>query len=231
MATNDEGQLEGATTSESEGGTSISKFKSAEDRDKAYLELEQRSTVQAQELAEMKRQMEDFRSSVAQRTDSQEDQRQFTDVYKSQDQLKKFWERFASSPDEVFQEREQKLLNAWEQRQAIKDAARDAVAEFKIKHPDLAPYEEIVSVYVQRQPQNLTPRERLERAAPEARKMIAGIAQKGSSAGGQATDPATYVEAPSGSRQSVAKATPPVAESEEDILSEYIKERRAGGQR
>jgi len=104
--------------------------------------------------------------------------------------------------------------------------ARDAVSDFKTKHPDLAQYEEIVSVFVQRQPSNLSPRDRLERAAPEARKMIASIAQKGAPKGADNIDPSTFVESPSGSRDGAPRSSAPTQKSEEDELSEYMKERR-----
>lgn len=216
-----------ATTPESNDGTQIPKFKSAEDRDAAYLALEKKSHETAQELAEMKRRMEDFQASQAMQP---AEPKEFTDVYKSNEELKKFWDRFAQKPHEVFGEWAQQTLSAFEQRQSIKDAARDAITDFKQKHPDLAPYEDIVSIYVQRQPANLSAREKLERAAPEARKMITQIAQK-SPAPAHQLDASTYVEAPSGNRQGVPTVAAPVAKTEEDALSEYLKERsdyRAG---
>lgn len=222
MAVNDEQTMEhqDGTTPEADG-TQISKFKSAEDRDKAYLELEKQAHAQAQELAEVKRKMEDFSASTA----VQQDQQQFTDVYKSQEELKKFWDRFAQKPQEVFGEWAAQTMDAVEKRIAVRDAARDAISDFKNKHPDLAPYEEIVSIYVQRQPTNLSPRERLERAAPEARKMIASIAQRGTNQT-QDLDTSTFVEAPSTNREpssrTVSKAAP-----QEDALSEYLREQNS----
>jgi len=217
-----EGQQD-ATTQEGGEGTAISKFKSAEDRDKAYLELEQKHSQQAQELAEMKRRMDDF-SQSQQLKDQQQDQRTFTDQYKSADELKKFWARFAENPQEILGAVEERAIQKAEQRIAIREAARDLIADFKAKNPDLAPYDEIVTVYVNQQPTNLTPRERLERAAPLARKMITQIAQKGGNANvtNTITSPDTFVESPSGNRQAAPAA--PQKASEEDALTEYLRE-------
>ena len=199
----------------------LPKFKSAEEQAKAYQELEAKATRQAQELAEGKRQMEDFRSTVDSQQSAPADSRTFTDQYKSQDELKKFWERFAQRPQEVLGEFAQQVEERVERKNAVREMANSAIADFKTSNPDLAPYSEIVSIFVNRQPTNLSPRERLERAAPEARKMIAQIAQK-QGAPAANVDPATYVEAPtSGSRQAAPAAK---KESNEDALAEYLRE-------
>ena len=216
---------EGSTTPETPEGTQIPKFKSAEDRDRAYLELEKRAHETAQELSEMKRKLEDFSSSVQmQQQAPAAPEQSFTDAYKTPDELKKFWENFAQRPQEVFNQWRQDTINEIRKEQMVREMARDAVSDFKAKHPDLAQYEEIVSIFVQRQPQNLSARERLERAAPEARKMIASIAQKGGSQP-QHQDPSTYVESPSANRDGAPKIQPkPV--TEESDLAEYLRETR-----
>ena len=129
-------------------GTTIPKFKSAEDRDKAYLELETRSTTQAQELADMKRTMEDYKASVANQQQAPQDTRSFTDQYKSQEDLKKFWSEFAEKPQEVFGGWARQTMAEMENRISIRETARDSIADFKGKNPDLAPYDEIMSIYV-----------------------------------------------------------------------------------
>lgn len=206
-------------TTPPEDGTQIPKFKSAEERDAAYIELEKRAHSQSQELAELKRKMDDFEASKEVQRPAQGEQ--FTDVYKSQEELKKFWERFAAKPQEVFGEWASQTMKAVEERIAYRDHARDAVAEFKAKNPDLAPYEEIVGMFVQRQPENLSARDRLERAAPEARKMIASIAQRGSNSPQGMQDPNTFVEPPSGTRTSGA---PKATAKEENAVDEYLRE-------
>lgn len=217
----EENQIEGQPEATTQETVQVApKFKSVEEQAKAYLELEAKATQQAQELAEMKRKLDDFQSTVPQQEQRQEPA--FTDVYKSQEELKQFWARFAQKPQEVLQEFTQRAVEQAEQRVMVREMAKDAIAEFKAKNPDLAPYGEIVSIFVNRQPTNLSPSERLERAAPEARKMIAQIAQKQGSPAAQSIDAATYVEAPtSGSRPS---APAPKPETQEDSLAEYLKE-------
>lgn len=220
-------QLEEATTPSTEDGTQIPKFKSAEDRDTAYIELEKRSHSQAQELAELRRRMEDY--SQSQQLPSQRDSQgpSFTDQYKSQEELKAFWNRFASNPKEIFREVQEEVLREAEARVVMRDQARDAIADFKVKHPDLAPYEEIVTMFVTRQPTNLSARERLERAALEARKMIANIAQSGQPSPAPSVDPSTFIESPSSSRAGGTKAPVAKTASESDEVDDYFAERRA----
>ena len=213
--------LEQSQEAITQGEGVLPKFQSAEEQAKAYQELERKATTQAQELAEMRRQMEDFKSTVDMRQAPVEDSRPFTEQYKSQDELKKFWERFAQKPQEVLSEFAQQVEERVERRNAVRELAKDSIAEFRAANPDLAPYSEIVSIFVNRQPTNLSPKERLERAAPEARKMIAQIAQK-NGAPAPTIDAATYVEAPtSGSRGAPA---PVKKESNEDALAEYLRE-------
>ena len=211
------------TTPEGETGTAIEKFKTAEDRDRAYVELERRATQDAQEKAELKRRLEDLESSQYRTQRPAQDQREFTDVYKSQEETKKFWERFADKPTEVLGEVVQRSLNLFEQRQAQRDTAREAIEGFKNKYPELAPYEDIVTAYVLKQPSNLHPRERLERAAPEVRKVIARIAGNKNPSKDSSFDAETFVESPSQNRGgSEPRETKPA--KPEDALAEYMKE-------
>lgn len=207
----------------SDAGTSIEKFKTAEDRDRAYLELEKKTRTQDQTMAELQEKVDQLAALAASRQ-TPEDQLEkrgsdFADTYKSQDELKKFWERFASKPQEVFQELQEKTV------QAVRNEmlARDAVNEFKREFPDLAKHEELVSIFVNKTDPKLSPRDRLRKAAPEARKYLAELARSGQGKEGDTLDSDAFVESPSGSRDVAPKSTPKPS-TEQDELAEVIKE-------
>ena len=215
-----------ATTPESGAATSIEKFKTPEERDKAYLELEKFSHTQAQRLADLEKKLDEF---AAQPQPQAQDNRSFTDMYPGArpnvDQNEtELASQLLTRPSEVLKRhaeyvRQQTLREA----QAL-IAAQDAVNRFRTDHPDLAKHEEIVTMFVNKQPTNLPASERLKRAIPEVRSFINGIA-KGSNPATPNLDPATYVEAPS-SQAAVPTATP-VQEQPDDELSDFIKERSA----
>jgi hypothetical protein len=203
-----------------EEGTAISKFKSAQDRDNAYLELEKKSRSDSQRLADLEAKLEQIASmQVEQRAPVQnEDRREFSEEYKNQDQLKAFWARFASKPEEVFKEREEQMIG---RISAILDT-RSAVENFKLKNPDLAKHEELMTIFVKKTPANLSPAERLNKAAPEVRKYLAEIARPGAASREDDFNAEAFVESPSGSRESSAPAAS--KEEPEDSLAEAIRE-------
>lgn len=203
-------------------GTAISKFKSAQDRDNAYLELEKKSRLDSQRLADLEAKLEQLATLTSQGSQRQEeDQRSFTDEYKSQDEVKKFWARFAVKPEEVFQERENQMMG----RMMAVIETKSAVEDFKNKNPDLAKHEELVSIFVKKQPTNLSPAERLKKAAPEARKYLAELARSGVSSQEDKLDAETFVESPSNARESVPAARS--KEENDDPLAEVIREHSA----
>jgi polyhydroxyalkanoate synthesis regulator phasin len=203
----------------SEAGTAISKFKTAQDRDNAYLELEKKTRLDSQRLADLEAKLEQLADmSVSQGAPRQEERREFSDEYKNQEQLKQFWSRFASKPDEVFAEREERIIN----RVRAEMTTRSAIEEFKSKNPDLAKHEELVTIFVQKQPTNLSPAERLKKAAPMARAYLAELAQGASSSKEDSFNSEAFVESPSGSRE----GAPSKKDEEEtlDPLAEAIRE-------
>jgi hypothetical protein len=212
-------------TQDSGSGTSIEKFKSTEDRDKAYLELERFSHTQAQRLAELERKLE----SIEQPPVEQQDNRSFTDLYPARPQVDQreteLASRLLTKPSEVLRE-----VAAYARQEAIRETqmamqARDTIARFQADNPDLARHEEIVAMFVRKQPENLSPSERLRRAAPEARKYLSDIAKNINPQSAQ-LDPETYVESPtsrsSGSSQPVVEE-----QSDEDELTQMIRDREA----
>lgn len=209
-------------------GTSIEKFKTGKDRDQAYLELEAKSRENDRRLAELEQQLE--RVSTAHQPDPYAG-RSFTDLYpgtqpgQGVDPEHQLASRLLTRPTEVLKDVYQRAVNDTMAQVTTYMQQQDLVNRFKNENPDLARHEEIVAMYVRRQPQNLSSEERLRRAAPEARRYINDIAKAG---GGQGAslDPASYVEAPSGQRTPV---TAPVTKepSDDDELSEAIRERNA----
>jgi hypothetical protein len=201
-----------------EPGTGIEKFKTAQDRDKAYLELEKKSRSDSQRLADLESKLEQLADmQVSSRAPQTEDRKEFSDEYKNQEQLKQFWSRFASKPDEVFKEREEQLMG----RVMAVMETRSAVQDFKEKNPDLAKHEDLVTIFVKKQPANLSPAERLKKAAPEARKYLAELARSGAASKEDTLDTDAFVESPSGNRESSA---PVVKDDQEgDPLAEAIK--------
>lgn len=216
------------TTPESGAGsdaTGIAKFKTPEERDRAYLELEKFSHSQAQRLADLEKKLEAIDTSAPAPDPYQG--RTFTQMYPSQQERDQreteLASRLLTKPSEVLREHAQMV-----RQETIKEMQHmvtnlDAINRFKSDNPDLAKHEEIVAMFVRKQPENLAPAERLRRAAPEARKYISEIA-KTSTPTQTPLDPSTYVEAPT-SRP--APSAPAVEPTEEDDLSSWIRERSA----
>jgi len=213
----DNAETEGA---EGSAGTSIEKFKTGKERDKAYLELEKHSSRQNQKMADLEAKVDQL-ASIAASKQADEQPEKFSDTYKSQEELKRFWERFATKPQEVFEEVVEKAVG----RSRVESLAREAIQDFKRDNPDLARHEDLVSSFVARTDPKKAPRERLRLAAPEVRKYIAELA-KGGSRSEEKLDADTFVEGPSGSRDSGQRST--VSEpSEEDELALALKEHSA----
>ena len=215
------------TTQDSGQGTSIEKFKSPEERDRAYKELEKFSHVQAQRLADLEKKLESLEQPQHQ---PQEDYRSFTDLYPAaQPQLDQreteLASRLLTKPTQVLREHAEYVRQQTMREVESMVSNMDAVNRFKNENPDLARHEEIVAMFVRKQPSNLSPAERLKRAAPEARSYLASIAKSSVSAS-PTLDPSTYVEAPT-SRPSQSTASVAQEPSEEDELSEMIRERSA----
>lgn len=215
-------------TQDSGSGTSIEKFTSPEARDQAYLELEKLSYSQTQRLADLEKKLEAM--EVMQQALPQQDQRSFTDLYPAQQpQVDKreteLASRLLTRPSEVLREHAQYVRAETMKEARMELAAQRAIDRFQIENPDLARHEDIVGIYVRRQPDNLPPSERLKRAAPEVRKYLADIA-KGNNQQAQQLDPATYVESPT-SHPSGAPSVPAAQPSQEDELTEMIRERSA----
>ncbi len=214
------------TTPELEGtepGTGIEKFKSAADRDKAYLELESQNRDQARRLADIEAK---FESLGNQPQVTHETQRSFTDMYPSQksdnDREAELAARLLTRPSEVLRDVARRVREETMNEVRAHSANEAVVNRFRIEHPDLARHEEIVAMYVRKQPENLSSDQRLRLAIPEARKYIASIAGTSSTT---ALDPAAYVESPtqrsSGTPQAAAEP------SDEDELTTMIRERAA----
>jgi hypothetical protein len=216
------------TTQDSGQGTSIEKFKSPEERDRAYLELERFSHTQAQRLADLEKKLESLEQPQPQHP--QEDYRSFTDLYPAaQPQLDQreteLASRLLTKPTQVLREHAEYVRQQTMREVESMVSNMDAVNRFKNDNPDLARHEEIVAMFVRKQNANLSPAERLKRAAPEARAYLASIAKSSVSAS-PTLDPSTYVEAPT-SRPSQSTSSVAQEPSEEDELSEMIRERSA----
>jgi hypothetical protein len=213
-----------------EAGTSIEKFKSGEERDKAYVELEKFTRSQGEQLATLQKQLEDLNLTLHQR---QSDDRSYGDysryTYPGQpetvygnDPQSDVKRRFYVDPIQVIDEKLQhtasKVIQAVEERMAH----QEMVHSFKLDNPDLVKHEPLVASFVRRQDPRLPPHEKLSRAAKEARAYLAEVA-RGGSPQSQGPNPDAYVETPTGHRapQTAPKSEP--AYSIDDEVSEYVK--------
>lgn len=200
-------------------GTSIEKFKTGKERDKAYLESEKQLRAQGQKMADLETKVDQLASIAASRqADAEPQQERITDTYKSQEELKRFWERFATKPQDVFDEVVERAVV----RSRAETLARDAIQDFKRENPDLAKHEDLVSNFVGKTDPRKSPRDRLRLAAPEVRKYIAELAKGGSRTESE-LDANAFVERPSGSRDSGQHAITEEP-SNEDELALAIKE-------
>lgn len=204
-----------------------SKFKSPEELGKAYTELEKLTYSQTQRMADLETKLAQFEQMQQQAATPREDNRSFTDLYPGQQQLDKreteLASRLLTKPSEVLRQHAEWVRSESRKEFQQELQAQRAIDRFQIENPDLARHEDIVGIYVRRQPENLSPAERLKRAAPEARKYLAEIA-KGNNQPSQSLDPQTYVESPT-SHPAPAAASQPAPQ--EDELSEMIRERSA----
>ena len=213
------------TTPELEGtepGTGIEKFKSAAERDKAYLELESQNRDQARRLSDLESRFETI--SAAPAAAPVQDNRSFTDLYPSQktDEAREaeLAARLLTRPSEVLRDVAARVREETMREVRAHTANENVVHRFRVEHPDLAKHEEIVAMYVRKQPENLSSEQRLQRAIPEARKYIASIAGTSSTA---SLDPAAYVESPT--QRSGAAPTTVAEPSDDDELTTIIRER------
>jgi hypothetical protein len=106
--------------------------------------------------------------------------------------------------------------------------SRDVLAQWKSENPDLVRHEPLVATFVAQQSAHLPVRERLDRAAEEARRYLANeIARNGQR--GQAPNPNQVVESPANGGVPGAQYVSPTQEQlpTEDALAEYVKERNA----
>lgn len=213
-------------TPESGSGTSIEKFKTPEDRDRAYLELEKLSYSQTQRLADMEKKIADL--EVAATRTPEQDNRSFTDMYPSRQQADQreteLASRILTKPSDVFREREEAIRKNVMAEVQMAMATQAAVSRWQMENPHLAKHEELITAFVGKQPGNLPPYERLKRAGEEASKYIAGLT-KGNNNAGAKMDSAAYVESPSSG--SDGQTVTPQVPSEEDDLTEMIRERTA----
>jgi hypothetical protein len=212
-------QLEGT-----EPGTKIEKFKSADDRDKAYLELETQNRDQARRLADIEAKLDAYATMTP--APQEAPQRSFTDLYPSQksdnEREAELAAKLLTRPSEVIRDIERRTREEVMREVRAHSANEAVVSRFRTEHPELAKHEEIVAMYVRKQPENLSSEQRLRLAIPEARKYIASIAGTSSTT---TLDPAAYVESPT----QRSSAAPAVAQetSDEDELTTLIRERSA----
>jgi len=215
-------------TPDSGSGTSIEKFKSPEDRDKAYLELEKLSYSQTQRLADMERRMDDMASTAA--NAPQVDHRQFTDMYPAsnrqtdlQERETQLASRLLTKPSEVLREHAQYV-----RQETLKEvdnlmARQGAIARFQQKNPDLVRHEDLVATFVRKQPESLSPSERLDRAGSEVRKYLADFTKNINPV--QSLDPNTYIESPTGTGGAQTSARVQPEPTDDDELSSFFRER------
>jgi hypothetical protein len=207
-------------------GTTIEKFKSAEDRDRAYLELEKQNSEQARRLADIEAKLDAYATMAPQtpQQDQWQPQRSFTDMYPSQksdnEREAELAAKLLTRPSEVLRDIERRTREEVMREVRQHNANEAAVARFRAEHPDLVKHEEIVAMFVRKQPENLSPEQRLRLAIPESRKYLASLSGQPSTT---TLDPAAYVESPT----QRPGATPAVAAepSDEDELSAIIRER------
>lgn len=213
------------TTQAADGpGTEIEKFKTAADRDKAYLELETQNRDQARRLADIEAKLDAY-SSMTQAQPVQPE-RSFTEQYPSQksdsEREAELAAKLLTRPSEVLRDLRRQTREEVMNEVRAHSANEAVVNRFRAEHPDLARHEEIVAMYVRKQPDNLSSEQRLRLAIPEARKYLASIAGTPSTT---TLDPAAYVESPT--QRSQPQVATPTEPSDEDELTQLIRERAA----
>lgn len=218
--------LSGSDSGKDVEETSIEKFKTGKDRDKAYLEAEKSLTEQSTKIKELERKYDEMlvaQSQAAQQYQQQPQQQEFTDVYKSQAEQEAL-KRFYGNPMQYIKD---------SQAAAVRDAVgytqnllahQSLVDNFKRDNPDLAKHEKVVAMFVQGEPQALPPQERLQRAAKKARDYLLDIAGKAPQ-GSESFNPDTYVESPSSRQHAQPKKQEDKEQSPDEVLAEYTKER------
>ena len=209
-------------------GTSIDKFKSGEERDRAYTELEKLTRTQAEAVATLSKQVEDLTVTIG--GAQQQDYGQYDQGYgrgqpqhqvpSQQETMRRFYSDPLGVIDEKLNHVANTVLTAIDQRLAN----QAMIDDFKRENPDLVRHEAIVASFVRNQPQNLPPKEKLMRSAKDARAYLADIARGQGSPQQTNADPNTYVEPPTGTRTVVAPTTEPELSNEDETVK-WLKER------
>jgi len=134
---------------------------------------------------------------------------------------------FLVNPQKYLDERDAKLEKRLVKVVGDSVSGAMAVGDFKAANPDLAKHERIMRTFMgETDPRKSIP-DRLIDAAKMAREWLAKVKTEGKDAGGPAPKGDGYVEGPRGGDPARRVATPEVAEEgTEEELAEYVKERQ-----
>lgn len=138
---------------------------------------------------------------------------------------------FAVDPLEYLRKRdaevEKRAANQVRQEFRAELQSRDILLQWKSENPDLVRHEPLIATFVAQQPAHLPVREKLDRAAEEARRYLTKeLARNGQAS--QVPQNSQIVESPANGttfNQAVPQGQEQV--SQEDSLADYIKERNA----
>lgn len=214
----------------------LGKYTSLEDAERGYKELERFAYEQSRQAADARRQIEQLASAQipgsaygyvpAQQAAGMGYQPGFIDP-RQEAEIQDFY----TNPLNHLRKRDESVKRqaAEEIRREMRAelAARDTLQAWKGENPDLVRHEPLVATFVAQQPAHLSVREKLDRAAEEARRYLTReLASAGQSR--QAPNPNVVVESPGGgSPVNVRSLDSQEQASSENELADFVRERNA----
>jgi hypothetical protein len=197
------------------------KYKTAEELEEGYKQLQGLTTRVSQRVADLEYQMEQDaaqRNVVTNTDQGAQDPNGFANIFSS---------KLFTDPEGTLASREQKLRDDIRREVQTTVSAAALYQRFLGRNPDLEPYEDMLVQFINREHPQSPANERLENAGKALRAEIQKIRATGNRQTGRAANANEFVESPdqlgAGDRQAIVpKEQEP---SEEDRLSEYLKER------
>ena len=203
----------------SEGGKLYGgKWKTIEEAvDQGYSGLEKGFHKQAEEMAAMRRLIEERLPEQAYNPQPVNDYREAEQA--NQGASREYLSKFYSDPVGFREEIKRETLNDLGKMQAEQAKLQQVFFEWKTENKDIGDELALTDFYVRQQPLNLTPRQRLDRAAPLVREHIKRYKAPQSAA----PSSEDHIEAPGGQRQSAPAQQKPVSSEQE--MAGYLAER------
>lgn len=212
----------------------LGKYETEEEAERGYKELERFAYAESRRAAETAKQLEQLaaQSTFSAAPYGYAPQGSVPGYGSYQDPRREAeLQAFAVDPLEYLRKRDAEVekRTAAQVRQEFRAElqSRDILMQWKAENPDLVRHEPLIATFVAQQPAHLPVREKLDRAAEEARRYLTKeLARNGQ--GSQIPNPSQIVESPANA--SVFQHAPVGAQepvSQEESLAEYVKERNA----